>query len=102
MTWKEILKTQRPDYPDLDGDGDTEEPMVDALETVEQVESVKKVDLLSVECPTCEAPKGKPCMKFPKKKQDPDMPFRGKFDYDAGRTIPMAGVHKARRFAIKW
>jgi len=42
MNWKNILKDQRPDYPDLDGDGDTEEPMVDALETVEQVESVKK------------------------------------------------------------
>jgi len=42
MNWKNILKDQRPDYPDLDGDGDTEEPMVDALETVEQVESVEK------------------------------------------------------------
>ena len=42
MNWKNILKNQRPDYPDLDGDGDTEEPMVDALETVEQVESVNK------------------------------------------------------------
>tara|TARA_R100001594_G_C4002600_1_gene255127 strand:- start:757 stop:891 length:135 start_codon:yes stop_codon:yes gene_type:complete len=41
MSWKKILKKQKPDYPDLDGDGDTEEPMVDALETVEQVESVK-------------------------------------------------------------
>jgi|19_taG_2_1085344.scaffolds.fasta_scaffold12012_6 hypothetical protein len=40
MTWKNVLKDQRPDYPDLDGD--TEEPMVDALETVEQVKSVKK------------------------------------------------------------
>ena len=42
MNWKNILKEQRPDYPDLDGDGDTEEPMVDALKTVEQVESVRK------------------------------------------------------------
>tara|TARA_R110000824_G_C14880252_1_gene643278 strand:- start:24 stop:392 length:369 start_codon:yes stop_codon:yes gene_type:complete len=42
MSWQDIIKGQRPDYPDLDGDGDTEEPMVDALETVEQVESVKK------------------------------------------------------------
>lgn len=42
MSWKEILKNQRPDYPDLDGDGDTEEPMVDALQTVEEVESAKK------------------------------------------------------------
>ena len=37
MTWKDILKEQRPDYPDLDGDGDTDEPMVDALATVESV-----------------------------------------------------------------
>ena len=42
MSWEEILKNQRPDYPDLDGDGDTEEPMVDALQTVEEVESTKK------------------------------------------------------------
>lgn len=32
MTWKEILKAQKPDYLDFDKDGDTEEPMVDALE----------------------------------------------------------------------
>tara|TARA_R100000656_G_scaffold113905_1_gene86246 strand:- start:15 stop:473 length:459 start_codon:yes stop_codon:yes gene_type:complete len=49
MTWKNILKNQRPDYPDLDGDGDTDEPMVDALKTVEQVESVKKESLLKEE-----------------------------------------------------
>ena len=49
MTWKNILKGQRPDYPDLDGDGDTDEPMVDALKTVEQVESVKKESLLKEE-----------------------------------------------------
>ena len=42
MSWENTIKGQRPDYPDLDGDGDTDEPMVDALETVEQVESVKK------------------------------------------------------------
>ena len=42
MSWEDTLKGQKPDYPDLDGDGDTEEPMVDALETVEQVESVEK------------------------------------------------------------
>tara|TARA_R110002012_G_scaffold149187_1_gene308173 strand:- start:447 stop:755 length:309 start_codon:yes stop_codon:yes gene_type:complete len=42
MSWKKILKNQRPDYPDLDGDGDKEEPMVDALRTVEEVESTKK------------------------------------------------------------
>jgi len=45
MSWKKILKNQRPDYPDVDGDGDTTEPMVDALETVEQVESVGKRQL---------------------------------------------------------
>ena len=42
MSWKDILKNQRPDYPDTDGDGNTEEPMVDALQTVEEVESVEK------------------------------------------------------------
>lgn len=31
MEWKEILKAQKPDYLDFDKDGDTEEPMVDAL-----------------------------------------------------------------------
>ena len=41
MSWKDILK-QKPDYPDLDGDGDKEEPMVDALKTIEEVESTKK------------------------------------------------------------
>ena len=42
MTWEDILKDKKPDYLDLDGDGDTEEPMVDAIKTVEEVESVKK------------------------------------------------------------
>tara|TARA_R110000824_G_scaffold194209_3_gene376777 strand:- start:2486 stop:2893 length:408 start_codon:yes stop_codon:yes gene_type:complete len=42
MSWKKILKNKRPDYPDVDGDGDTTEPMVDALKTVEQVEAVRK------------------------------------------------------------
>ena len=46
MTWKDVIKNRKPDYPDLDGDGDTEEPMVDALKTVEQVESVKKIGLI--------------------------------------------------------
>tara|TARA_R100001244_G_C5113723_1_gene121770 strand:- start:79 stop:387 length:309 start_codon:yes stop_codon:yes gene_type:complete len=48
MNWKNILKGQRPDYPDIDGDGDTEEPMKDALETVEQVESVKKLEPITM------------------------------------------------------
>lgn len=51
MSWKKILKNQRPDYPDLDGDGDTEEPMVEALKTVKEVESVKKLG--NVKCPDC-------------------------------------------------
>ena len=42
MNWKNILKDRKPDYFDADGDGDTEEDMVDALKTVEQVDSVKK------------------------------------------------------------
>ena len=41
MSWKNILK-QKPDYPDLDGDGDKEEPMIAALKTIEEVESTKK------------------------------------------------------------
>ena len=41
MSWEDILK-QKPDYPDLDGDGDKEEPMVNALKTIEEVESTKK------------------------------------------------------------
>tara|TARA_R110000751_G_scaffold190459_1_gene296245 strand:- start:689 stop:934 length:246 start_codon:yes stop_codon:yes gene_type:complete len=51
MSWEDILKNQRPDYPDTDGDGNTEEPMVDALQTVEEVESVKKIG--KVKCPDC-------------------------------------------------
>jgi len=44
-------KKQRPDYPDIDGDGDTEEPMVKAAKDKEKAEAnesfdslVKKVD----------------------------------------------------------
>tara|TARA_R110000744_G_scaffold94694_1_gene182934 strand:- start:2530 stop:3048 length:519 start_codon:yes stop_codon:yes gene_type:complete len=39
MSWEDITKKPKPDYLDVDGDGDTEEQMVDALETVEQVNS---------------------------------------------------------------
>ena len=46
MTWKNILKDRKPDYFDADGDGDTEEDMVDALKTVEQVDSVKKKETI--------------------------------------------------------
>ena len=42
MNWKNILKARKPDYLDFDGDGDTDEDMLAAIETVEQVESVKK------------------------------------------------------------
>ena len=35
MSWKEILKNKKPDYLDFDKDGDTEEPMTEALESVE-------------------------------------------------------------------
>ena len=37
MTWEDVVKRQRPDYPDIDGDGDTDEPMVDAIKTVKEV-----------------------------------------------------------------
>jgi len=47
----ESKKKQRPDYPDIDGDGDTEEPMVKAAKDKEKAEAnesfdslVKKVD----------------------------------------------------------
>ena len=49
MSWRDIVKNQKPDYLDFDGDGDREEPMVDALETVEQVESTKKAEPITVE-----------------------------------------------------
>ena len=46
-----ISEKQRPDYPDIDGDGDTEEPMVKAAKDKEKAEAnesfdslVKKVD----------------------------------------------------------
>tara|TARA_R110002051_G_scaffold300690_1_gene368220 strand:+ start:1043 stop:1258 length:216 start_codon:yes stop_codon:yes gene_type:complete len=66
-------------------------------------QSILKVDFLSVECPTCDAPKGKPCVKFPTKEQDPNGSFQGRLNYDAGRIVPMAGVHKARRVkALYW
>ena len=31
MSWKVIVKARKPDYLDFDGDGDKEEPMVEAL-----------------------------------------------------------------------
>ena len=30
MSWQNTLKNQRPDYPDLDGDGNKKEPMSEA------------------------------------------------------------------------
>ena len=35
---------KRPDYPDIDGDGDTEEPMADAADDEEELEERKKRD----------------------------------------------------------
>ena len=66
---------------------------------------ILKKDYLSVECPTCEAPKGKPCVKFPTKERRPEdapypVEYSTRLDYDAGRTVPMAGVHKARRIKV--
>jgi len=31
MSWKDIVKARKPDYLDFDGDGNKEEPMVEAL-----------------------------------------------------------------------
>ena len=59
MSWKDMIRKNcgcgktpcetygnvekgKPDYPDLDGDGDREESMMDALKTIEEVESTKK------------------------------------------------------------
>jgi len=36
MSWKEILKNSKPDYLDFDKDGDTEEPMTEALESAKK------------------------------------------------------------------
>jgi len=38
MTWKDILKTQKPDYLDFDKDGDTEEPMVEAIKDRDSID----------------------------------------------------------------
>ena len=37
------------------------------------------------------------------KEQDPNGSFQGRLNYDAGRIVPMTGVHKARRVkALYW
>ena len=36
MTWKDILKAKKPDFIDLDGDGNTTEPMSEAAKDVEK------------------------------------------------------------------
>ena len=36
MSWKDILKAKKPDFIDLDGDGNTTEPMSEAAKDVEK------------------------------------------------------------------
>ena len=36
MTWKDILKAKKPDFLDLDGDGNKKEPMSEAAKDVEK------------------------------------------------------------------
>lgn len=36
MSWRDIIKAQKPDYLDFDKDGDKEEPMTEALESAKK------------------------------------------------------------------
>ena len=38
MSWRDIVKAKRPDYLDFDKDGDTEEPMTQALKDRDKVD----------------------------------------------------------------
>ena len=38
MSWRDIIKAQKPDYLDFDKDGDTEEPMTQALKDRDKVD----------------------------------------------------------------
>ena len=38
MSWRDIVKAKKPDYLDFDKDGDTEEPMTQALKDREKVD----------------------------------------------------------------
>ena len=38
MSWRDIVKAQKPDYLDFDKDGDTEEPMTQALKDRDKVD----------------------------------------------------------------
>ena len=56
MSWRDIVrKARKPDYLDFDKDGDTEEPMTEALESTKKAKS---------KCPKCE---GKGCKHCDKK-----------------------------------
>ena len=38
MSWRDLVKAQKPDYLDFDKDGDTEEPMTQALKDRDKVD----------------------------------------------------------------
>ncbi len=38
MSWRDIIKAQKPDYLDFDKDGDKEEPMTEALKDRDKVD----------------------------------------------------------------
>lgn len=38
MSWRDIVKAKKPDYLDFDNDGDTEEPMTQALKDRDKVD----------------------------------------------------------------
>ena len=38
MSWRDIIKVQKPDYLDFDRDGDKEEPMTEALKDRDKVD----------------------------------------------------------------
>jgi len=55
MTWKNILKGKKPDYLDFDKDGDTEEPMTEALDSAKKGfgETEKLAYGANVQCDVC-------------------------------------------------
>lgn len=42
MNWETTLKNKKPDFLDFDGDGDTDEPMVDAIKDKELANKMLK------------------------------------------------------------
>ena len=58
MTWKDILKNEKPDYLDFDKDGDTEEPMTEALESAKKSQKYYTKDGKEWKGPTHKMPDG--------------------------------------------